>query len=136
MTQAQPPRFDITRDDIARVVTRFYAGVRAHPMMGPVFAVHVTDWPAHERQEVAFWATTILGEPGPSLNLAATHVAAGNVRPGMFAAWLSLFDQVLSAELPPDQAAAWSALAHRIGRTLRASVVDRDTLPGGIPKLT
>lgn len=136
MTPAQPPRFDIAREDITRVVLRFYESVRAHPMMGPVFAAHVEDWPAHERQEVAFWAATILHEPGPSLNLAATHVAAGNVRPGMFSAWLDLFDEALAAELSPDQAAAWSALAHRIGRTLRASVVERETLPGGVPKLS
>ncbi|MEM6481648.1 MAG: group III truncated hemoglobin [Pseudomonadota bacterium] len=135
MAKAQPPRFDVSRDDIARVVTRFYARVREHSMMGPIFAVHVKDWPAHERQEVDFWAATILREPGPSLNLAATHIAAGNVRPGMFAAWLTVFDDVLAEELTSHQAAAWSALAHRIGRTLRASVVERDTLPGGIPKL-
>lgn len=135
MAQAQPPRFDISRGDIERVVSRFYAGVRAHPVMGPVFAVHISDWPTHERQETDFWATTILREPGAKLNLAAKHVSAGNVRPGMFSVWLSLFDQVLTEELNPDQAAAWSALAHRIGRTLRASVVERDTLPGGIPKL-
>ncbi|MEM9845641.1 MAG: group III truncated hemoglobin [Pseudomonadota bacterium] len=136
MSQAQPPRFDISRDDIIRVVERFYAEVRDHPMMGPVFSVHVQDWPSHERQEVTFWAKTILHEPGPSLNLAATHIAAGNVRPGMFAAWLSLFDRILAEELTADQATAWSALAHRIGRTLRASLVERDTLPGGVPKLT
>ncbi|RYI03837.1 MAG: globin family protein, partial [Acetobacteraceae bacterium] len=29
-----------------------------------------------------------------------------------------LFDSVLRLELPPDTAAAWSALAHRIGRGL------------------
>lgn len=136
MAQAQPPRFEISRDEIARVVTHFYARVRDHSMMGPVFAVHVKDWPAHERQEVDFWTATILRAPGPKLNLAATHVAAGNVRPGMFATWLAVFDQVLEDELTPPQAAAWSALAHRIGRTLRASVVERDTLPGGIPKLS
>jgi hemoglobin len=53
----------------------------------------------------------------------------------MFSTWLDLFDSVLRAELRPDQAAAWSALAHRIGRSLRAGVVERDTLPGGVPKL-
>ena len=54
---------------------------------------------------------------------------------GMFAPWLALFDMTLREELPPETAAAWSALAHRIGRTLRAGVTERETLPGGIPKL-
>lgn len=135
MTHAQPPRFEIGRDDITRVVTRFYAGVREHPMLGPIFAVHVHDWVEHETLEVGFWCATILRVPGPEMNLAAKHVAAGNVRPGMFSTWLELFDQVLAEELTSDQAEAWSALAHSIGRTLRASVVDREMLPGGIPKL-
>ncbi len=136
MSTTLPPRFDITRPDIERVVAVFYARVRTHGMLGPVFAAHITDWPAHEETEVRFWANTILHERNYGGTPVEAHVNAGNVRPGMFATWLAVFDEVLAEELSQDQAAAWSALAHRIGRSLRASVVDRDTLPGGIPKLT
>lgn len=135
MTETPFAKFDITRDEIERVVARFYAGVRAHPVLGPVFAAHVTDWPAHEAKIARFWANAILGERGYDGNPMAAHVRAGNIRPGMFEPWLKLFDATLAAELPPRQAASWSALAHRIGRSLRAGVVDRDILPGGIPKL-
>ncbi|MEM8537214.1 MAG: group III truncated hemoglobin [Pseudomonadota bacterium] len=135
MTTALPPRFDITRPEIEEVVTAFYAAVRAHAMLGPVFAVHITDWPAHERQEAAFWAGMILHEPGDKPNLMMAHLKAGNVRPGMFSAWLQVFDATLQDRLRPEQAAAWSALAHNIGRSLRAGVVDKERLPGGIPKL-
>lgn len=135
MTTALPPRFAITRPEIERVVAVFYAAVRAHPMLGPVFAVHVTDWPAHEARVADFWANTILHERSYEGSPVEAHVKAGNVRPGMFDSWLGLFDATLRAELTPDQAAAWSALAHRIGRSLRAAVVDREKLPGGIPKL-
>jgi hemoglobin len=38
---AIPPRFDITHEEIDRVVTDFYAAVRQHPGLGPVFATHV-----------------------------------------------------------------------------------------------
>lgn len=135
MTTALPPRFDITRPEIERVVAAFYAACRAHPGLGPVFAAHVTDWPAHEARAADFWANTILHERCYDGNAHSAHVQAGNVKPGMFSTWLGLFDSVLRAELRPDQAAAWSALAHRIGTTLRAGVVERDTHPGGIPKL-
>ena len=135
MSNALPPRFDITRAEIARVVTMFYAAIRAHPGLGPVFARHITDWPAHEVTETNFWANTILHERSYDGSPMASHVNAGNVKPGMFSTWLDLFDSVLRAELSPAQAAAWSALAHRIGRSLRAGVVERDTLPGGVPKL-
>jgi hemoglobin len=135
MSTALPPRFDITRPEIERVVTAFYAAVRAHPGLGPVFAVHVDDWPAHEAKVADFWANAILHERSYDGSPMSAHVQARNVRPGMFSTWLDLFDSVLKAELRPDQAAAWSALAHRIGRSLRAGVVERETLAGGVPKL-
>jgi hemoglobin len=136
MSRAIPPKFDITRPEIERVVAAFYARIRAHPVLGPVFAAHVHDWPAHEAKIARFWASVILHERSYDGNPLAVHLKAGNVRPGMFSVWLELFDSVLKDELRPEQAAAWSELAHRIGRSLRAGVVDRETLPGGVPKLS
>lgn len=135
MTTALPPRFDVTRPQIERVVAVFYAAIRAHPGLGPVFAAHVGDWPAHEAKVADFWANTILHERRYTGTPIEVHIRAGNVRPGMFETWLALFDETLQGELPPAQATAWSALAHRIGRSMRAAVVDREKLPGGVPKL-
>lgn len=135
MSTALPPRFDVSRPDIERVVARFYAAVREHPGLGPIFAVHVTDWPAHEARVADFWANTILHERRYQGTPVAAHLRAGNVSPGMFSTWLALFDTVLAAELDPGQAAAWSALAHRIGRSMRAAVVERETHAGGVPRL-
>ena len=135
MTDSQHSVPKIARADIERVVASFYEAVRRHPGLGPVFAAHVSDWPTHEAKVAAFWAGAILQEHGYDGNVVTAHVAAGNVQPGMFSVWLSLFDTILQRELDADQAAAWSELAHRIGRSLRASVVDRETLPGGVPKL-
>lgn len=135
MSTALPPRFPITRPQIERVVAEFYTRIRAHQGLGPVFAVHVDDWPAHEAKVAGFWANSILHERSYDGTPIAAHVKAGNVKPGMFSTWLALFDKVLEDELPPDLAAAWSALAHRIGTSMRASVVERDTLEGGVPKL-
>ena len=130
-----PPRFDVSRPEIERVVAAFYARVREHPVLGPVFASHVSDWPAHEARIAGFWANTILHERSYDGNPLAVHRAAGNVRPGMFEPWLELFDTVLREELSEDQALAWSALAHRIGRSLRAGMVQRMQGPGGAPIL-
>lgn len=127
-------KFDITPDDIARVVAAFYDAVRRHPGLGPVFAAHVTDWPAHEAKIAGFWRNAILGERSYDGSPMEAHQQAGNVRPGMFEPWLALFDATLQRELTPDQAAAWSELAHRIGRSLRAGVTQR-TRPGEVPIL-
>ena len=129
-----PPRFPITAAEIDRVVSTFYAAIRRHEELGPVFAAHVTDWPAHEAKIAAFWRNAILHERCYDGNPFAVHKQAGNVRPGMFEIWLGLFDSVLRRHLPADTAQAWSELAHRIGRGLRAGVVERSD-QGGVPIL-
>lgn len=82
-----------------------------------------------------FWANAILFERSYDGNPLAVHRKAGNVQPGMFETWLALFDRILTQELNDTQAAAWSALAHNIGRSLRAGVVEKVKGPDGIPIL-
>jgi hemoglobin len=127
-----PPRFDVTTEEIGKVVSEFYAAVRSHPGLGPVFANHVSDWPAHEEKIARFWRNAILFERSYDGNPLAVHRDAGDVRPPHFDVWLGLFDSVLRRELSPDKASAWSALAHRIGRSLRFGVEERDS---GMPRL-
>jgi hemoglobin len=117
-----PPRFDITPAQIDAVIADFYACVREHPGLGPVFARHVTDWPAHEEKIARFWRNAILYERDYQGNPMLVHMAAGDVRAPMFDVWLGLFDSILRRELTADLAAQWSALAHRIGRGLRMGV--------------
>lgn len=130
-----PPRIAVTAEDIERVVARFYARTRVHPVLRPVFAAHVTDWPAHEAKIVRFWRGAILGESGYDGSPMMAHRRAENVMPEHFAVWLGLFDTVLRETLPPGPAAEWSALAHRLGRGLRLGVGDVGRSTGGVPKL-
>lgn len=128
-------RFEVTPAEIDAVVADFYAQVRLHPMLGAVFAAHVRDWPEHEEKIASFWRNAILLERGYDGNPMQVHRAAGDVRPGMFDAWLTLFDSVLLRQLRPDTAQAWSALAHRIGRGLRYGLVDSARTKDGVPLL-
>jgi hemoglobin len=113
-----PPRIPVTEAQIDRVVSQFYARVRAHPALGPVFAAHVTDWPTHEEKIGMFWRNALLLQRCYDGNPMQVHMKAGNVRARHFPDWLSLFDAVLTEELPQPLAHAWSVLAHRIGRGL------------------
>ncbi len=129
-------QFEITRDQIARVVAVFYADVRRDPVLGPIFAAHVAPggWPAHEEKITRFWANAILREPGYDGNPMQVHKAATDVQPEHFAVWLGLFDTVLAAELPEETARRWSALAHRIGRGFQVGLEMRAP-PGAVPNL-
>ncbi len=113
-----PPRINITEAQIDRVVSRFYTHVRANAALGPVFAGHVTDWPAHEEIIGRFWRNALLFQRSYDGNPMKVHAAAGDVHAQHFPVWLSLFDTVLEEELPQPLATAWSGVAHRIGRGL------------------
>lgn len=134
MVSAQPPRFPISADQISQVTTVFYARIRQHPNLGPVFAAHVSDWGPHEAKIASFWRNAILFEREYGGNPMAAHMAAGDVHAEHFPQWLDLFDEVLGQTLPQEIAEAWSDLAHRIGRGLRMGVEDlRDNR--GVPNL-
>ncbi len=115
-------RFDVTATEIQTVVAKFYRLVRQDAVLGPVFAVHVTDWPPHEEKIARFWRNAILFERSYDGNPMQKHAAAGNVKPAHFERWLALFDSVLQDELPEHSALAWSHLAHRIGRGLSSGL--------------
>lgn len=125
-------RFPITPAQIDTVVAEFYATVRSHPGLGPIFAAHVIDWQPHEAKIASFWRNAILFERNYDGNPMQAHREAGNVKGPMFDIWLGLFDSVLNRNLPQETAAAWSALAHRIGRGLRMGLADEGDGP---PKL-
>ncbi len=128
-------RFAITVAQIDRVVTRFYARVRTHPVLGPVFAAHVTDWPEHEAKIAGFWRNAILRERSYDGNPMRVHVTRPEIKPEHFAVWLGLFHEVLRAELPEDIAAQWAALADRIGEGFRTGIVSMRQRPDEVPSL-
>ena len=129
-------QFEITRDQIAHVVVRFYAKVRRDAVLGPVFAAHIgpDGWPSHEEKITRFWANAILRERGYDGNPMQVHKATSDVHPAHFAVWLGLFDTVLAEELDGDTARQWSVLAHRIGRGFQVGLEMRAP-PGAVPNL-
>lgn len=132
---AFPPRFYVTPEQIDAVVAAFYAEIRRHEVLGPVFAAHVTDWPAHEEKIGRFWRNAILREGVYDGRPMQVHRAAGDVMAEHFPLWLDLFEQVARRVLPPEAAAPWVAVAHRIGRAFRMGVEDARRTPGAVPSL-
>ncbi|AAV97326.1 hypothetical protein SPOA0192 (plasmid) [Ruegeria pomeroyi DSS-3] len=128
--------FDITRTEIDQVVRRFYAEVRAHDVLGPVFNSAVTDWPEHEDKISGFWAGAILREPGYFGNPMQVHIANPNIRSEHFPVWLDLFQKVLEQELTGDVASAFSLLAQRIGKGLSMGIENFRQPDGAAPNLT
>ena len=81
---ALPPKFDITPEEVERVLKRFYAGVRQHPELALVFGAHVDDWPAHEEKIGRFWRNAILHEGNYDGFPQRVHLMAPEVKVTMF----------------------------------------------------
>jgi hemoglobin len=128
-----------TRSDIETVVADFYARVRRHPVLGPVFQERVpsTDsaWQTHEAKIVEFWCSAILKTRSYSGSPMQAHSNVSGLRGFHFDIWLEVFDTVLSENLPSQTAQHWSRLAHNIGRGLRMGV-ESNQRNAQVPSLT
>ena len=111
-----------------------YAAGRRAARLAPIFANHVQDWPEHEARIGRFWRNAILRERVYDGSPMLAHRQAGDVAPEHFPHWLALFDATLATTLPPDTAAGWSALAHRIGRALSMGVAEARRPSGAVPR--
>lgn len=107
-----PPPFGHAQ--VRALVEHFYARVEADPRLGPVFARHVHDWPAHLAQMTAFWNGLLRGEPGFSGAPLARHLAIEGLDWPLFEHWLALFAGSARACCPPAVAALACERARRI----------------------
>jgi hemoglobin len=106
---------------VVRLIDAFYADVRADPLLGPIFAAAIADWPPHLQRMYAFWSSVMLmsgryhGQPMPK------H-AALPVEGAHFDRWLALFEAAAARECPPAAAAAFVQKARAIGESLELGV--------------
>ncbi len=106
---------------IATLVHGFYDGVRADPVLGPIFAARIDDWGPHLGRMVDFWSSVMLmtgryhGQPMPRhtpLPIDAAH----------FDRWLALFEDAARRLCPPAAAEAFLFKARRIAESLELGV--------------
>jgi hemoglobin len=83
------------REDVVRLVDRFYDRVRRDPLLSPVFSL--VDWPAHLPVMYSFWASMLLGDGSYQGNPFQKHVHLA-IREQHFDRWLELFTATLHAE--------------------------------------
>ena len=109
-----------TREDLARLVDRFYAEVFADPELGPLFEPLTGErWPEHRRRMTEFWSTTLLHTRSYRGNVMRKHQALlPALRPAHFGRWLTLWRRHVNELLPPDDARELYATAHGIARNL------------------
>ena len=109
------------QEGIAQLLRHFYADVRQHQVIGPVFNARIKDWPAHLAKIGEFWARVTGGPSNYAGQMPAKHLGLG-LDPRHFAAWLQLWDANCRCYLKPREAEEMSALAHGIGQRLRSII--------------
>lgn len=115
----------IDDDMISLLVDTFYARVRKHAVLGPIFNTHVSDWDTHLAQMRLFWSSVALmsgryhGRPMPkhmNLPIDSRH----------FDQWLTLFQEVAQEICPSKAAEHFIERARRIAESLEYGVASRN----------
>ena len=106
------------RPGLQLLLRRFYADVRQHNEIGPIFNARIEDWPAHLETIADFWSGFTGGPAQYRGGFAAKHLPLG-LTETHFEAWLGLWHRHCRALLQPAEAEEMIALAEMIGGRLR-----------------
>lgn len=141
MTTANPlQRFDMTTDDIDRLMSAFYARVRRHEVLGPIFLNAVgeggEEWEEHEAKIASFWRNALLMDRDYSGNPMMVHMMNPDIEVGHFPIWLELFRSVAFQVLDSAKASNIADLADRIGRGLSFGIANARQSSSEPPVLT
>lgn len=106
-------------DGIQKLIKSFYADVRQHSVLGPIFNSKIHDWPAHLEKIAEFWALQSGGSSGYRGGFGAAHLPL-ELKPEHFQLWLGLWEFNNGRLLAPREAEEMNALAHQFARRLFA----------------
>lgn len=116
----------IDAEFISKLVDSFYAKVRTHPSLGPIFNEKIQNWDEHLYKLKHFWASVALSSGTYSGRPMPIHMALKNVEPYHFNEWLGLFEATLY-EIAPDKEVIdyFMERANRIGKSLSLAMFYR-----------
>jgi hemoglobin len=105
----------------------FYADVRQHRGIGPIFDKHVGNWQQHIATIAAFWTRITGGIPCYAGNMPAKHLEL-ELKQEHFQAWLTLWETNCNTHLPPTEAKEMVQIALAISRRLQTILANGETI--------
>lgn len=115
---------------IDRLVETFYARIRSDPLLGPIFASKITEWPPHLARMKLFWGSIMLQTGAWQGRPMEKHVHLP-IDSRHFDHWLGLFEATARDVCGPEPGAAFAARARRIAQSLELGVAMQQ---GGLPR--
>jgi hemoglobin len=106
------------RPVLLRLLQHFYADVRQHGVIGPIFTAKIRNWPEHIEKIADFWTQVTGGPIRYGGGMPARHMPLG-LQETHFQAWLGLWETNCKIWLAPQPAAEMTELAGLIGQRLR-----------------
>ena len=106
------------RPRIRILLHHFYADVRQHRIIGPIFNDQIKNWPEHLEKIAEFWTRVTGGTSLYTGDMPGKHLSLG-LRPEHFHAWLALWEANCRCYLPATEAQQMIDLAHAIAQRLQ-----------------
>jgi hemoglobin len=120
------------RDEIVRLVDRFYEKVREDETLGFIFdRVAKVDWPAHLPKMYAFWQTVLFrdgGFRGDPIGKHARLVPLANMGREQFDRWLALFNESVDELFAGENAGHIKRCAAHMANVIHAKI---NAIPDG-----
>lgn len=120
------------RERLVFLLRRFYADVRQHGLIGPIFNRQIQDWPAHLEKIADFWSNVTGGPVRYAGPMPMKHVPLG-LAPRHFEAWLDLWRRHCRAHLGGREAEELIVAAESIGERIRW-VIDQHVRPADLSR--
>ena len=129
--QENAARLGINEAFVSNLVDSFYARVRAHPMLGPVFDTEIKDkWEPHLAKMKDFWSSVAMNTGRYSGKPFPVHMKLTGVTPAHFNIWLALFRLTLEdISENPETVDYFMERADRIAQNFQFGMFELQNLP-------
>lgn len=117
-----------TRENVKELITKFYAKVRAHKALSPIFKAMIGSdekaWAEHIELITNFWATRLLNKGDYDGRPLFKHIDMPKFPRERFAEWLALFESSLNELYTPQAAEPFLAMAKGMAERFQSVMYD------------
>lgn len=117
------------RPRLMHLLRHFYADVRQHREIAPIFLAQIEDWPAHLEKIADFWSNVTGGPVRYAGGMPRKHFPLG-LEERHFGAWLDLWRRNCRAHLTGPEAEEMIRAAEEIGQRLRDMIAGQRASQG------
>lgn len=121
----------LLRKDVSLLVRSFYAKVRVHPELGPIFNNIVVDWESHLERLTDFWEIVLLntGPGAGKFNPVKAHkdvdqATGQQIHQALFGHWLELWFTTLDENFDGPNAGFAKEHARKMAHILFFRIMD------------